>query len=405
MPYMYVRQAHRIALAAVALSAAGCGDRSDAPTAPVAAPATGGAASVAATPTVWQQLASGQEHTCGLTASGQAFCWGGNRENQLGDGTGEDRVRPTAVAGGLVFRQLSAGALHTCGITTDDRLFCWGWNATGQLGDGTMTNRLVPVAVAGNRRYRSVTTGDFHTCALARADSRAFCWGWGLHGSLGTGSTDQQPTPSPVNGNRAFRQIDAGGEHTCAVTPSDQAFCWGRDLYGALGDDVTRKDQPFPTLVAGGYAFSQISAGDFNTCAVTTGQLAYCWGDGPVGDAGFAARFTPRLVGAGRVHFRRVSAGRTICGESTTGQAYCWGDAAEGSLGDVELGTSYDLGATQPVRVTGGHTFTQLSTASIHTCGKDPAGAAWCWGLNRDGELGDGTTESRAEPTRVLEPE
>lgn len=404
MAYARSFLARRLGLAGLALAAAGCGERSEAPTAPAAVPAVGGAATMAAAATVWQQLASGQEHTCGLTAAGRAFCWGGNRENQLGDGTGEDRSRPTPVAGGLVFRQLSAGALHTCGITTDDRLYCWGWNATGQLGDGTMTNRLVPVAVLGSRRYRAVTTGNFHTCALAHSDSRAFCWGWGRYGALGTG-TDREPTPAPVKGNRSFRQIDAGGDHTCAVTPSEQAFCWGWDLYGALGDDTIRRNQFLPTPVAGGHAFSQISAGDFNTCAVTTAELAYCWGDGPVGDAGTAARFTPRLVAAGRLHFRRVSAGRTICGESSTGRAYCWGDAAEGSLGDVELGTSYDSSATRPVAVTGGHTFTQLSTAEIHTCGKDPAGAAWCWGLNRDGELGDGTNESRAEPTRVLDPE
>ena len=51
----------------------------------------------------------GSAHSCGLTLEGRAYCWGDNFFGQLGDGTKTDRLRPVAVAGGLLFSSVSAG--------------------------------------------------------------------------------------------------------------------------------------------------------------------------------------------------------------------------------------------------------------------------------------------------------
>jgi len=42
-----------------------------------------------------------------------------------------------------------------------------------------------------------------------------------------------------------------------------------------------------------------------------------------------------------------------------------------------------------------------VSTGSGHTCGVTSNGTAYCWGNNRNGELGNGATISRPVPTRV----
>jgi alpha-tubulin suppressor-like RCC1 family protein len=65
----------------------------------------------------------------------------------IGDGTGDSRSVPTAVAGGRFFKQLTAGQ-HTCGKTSDSVGYCWGWNGSGQLGDGTTIAKSTPTAVA-----------------------------------------------------------------------------------------------------------------------------------------------------------------------------------------------------------------------------------------------------------------
>jgi alpha-tubulin suppressor-like RCC1 family protein len=96
----------------------------------------------------FQALSAGDYHTCGLTTSGAAYCWGLNVSGQLGDGTTANRASPVAVSGGLVFQALRAGRYHTCGLTASGAGYCWGDNSSGQLGDGTGF-RVSPVAVVG----------------------------------------------------------------------------------------------------------------------------------------------------------------------------------------------------------------------------------------------------------------
>jgi alpha-tubulin suppressor-like RCC1 family protein len=88
-------------------------------------------------------------HTCGLTATGQPYCWGDNRYGQIGDGTTESRLTPTVVPlpAGVSFASLVTGSFHTCATSTAGTPYCWGANVFGQLGDGTATNRWTPTAV------------------------------------------------------------------------------------------------------------------------------------------------------------------------------------------------------------------------------------------------------------------
>ena len=94
-------------------------------------------------------LATGENHTCGLTSSGAAYCWGANSSGQLGNGSITNTSTPIAVSGGLSFGALAAGGSVTCGLTSAAAVYCWGLNNFGQLGDGTTTNSSVPVPVAG----------------------------------------------------------------------------------------------------------------------------------------------------------------------------------------------------------------------------------------------------------------
>ncbi|MFL5495476.1 MAG: RCC1 domain-containing protein [Gemmatimonadales bacterium] len=252
---------------------------------------------------------SSNEHTCGVTTDDRAYCWGGNGSAQLGDGTTTDRPSPVAVAGGLKFRQVSAGGTfsggkigsgsdfaHTCGVTTSDRAYCWGDNVFGELGAGiTEGGSLTPVAVAGGLSFRLVSAGGRHTCGVTTANL-AYCWGANSFGQLGDG-TNHGPErcfgnycssrPVAVAGARRFDRVSAGGAHTCAVTPFDRAFCWGANARGQLGDGTITTDRPTPVRVVGGLLFTQVNAGKFrHTCGVTIDKHAYCWGQNDLGELG-----------------------------------------------------------------------------------------------------------------------
>jgi alpha-tubulin suppressor-like RCC1 family protein len=199
----------------------------------------------------YRLVTAGQHHTCGVTTSDEAFCWGWNRYGQIGDSlTGAPRLTPSRVAGGRRFRQVDAGGLNTCGVTTTNRAFCWGNGAVGQTGDGTKSNRLWPkVAVAGGLSFGRVSAGGFHVCGET-TNNRTYCWGWNLEGAVGDGTNTMRLAPVAVAGGHVFNQVSAGRTHTCGKTAAGVAYCWGENLEGQLGDG-TQGQRLTPVPVVG----------------------------------------------------------------------------------------------------------------------------------------------------------
>ena len=85
--------------------------------------------------------------TCGLFTNGTRFCWGINRNGQLGLGGTTERHAPIRNTAETAWSLVSVGDRHTCGIRTSGLLQCWGANADGQLGLGTNTDRDRPTTV------------------------------------------------------------------------------------------------------------------------------------------------------------------------------------------------------------------------------------------------------------------
>ena len=268
---------------------------------------------------LFTQIASGSEYTCGLARTRRAYCWGANYIGQLGNNSSGRRANwlvPTAVAGELIFTRIVPGDDHTCGLTGAGRAYCWGRNTEGELGDGTKTDRLVPTAVAGGRTFALITAGYDHTCGLTSAGI-GYCWGRNTHGEIGDSTTIGRVTPTAVAGGRIFTQIAGGGAHTCGLTSSGHAYCWGFNYDGRVGDSTQNNIRLAPTPVAGRLTFTQIVTGSDQTCGLTKAGAAYCWGsiaDDQLGDGGKpratrATRLVPTAI-AGGLRFRSLSAGK-----------------------------------------------------------------------------------------------
>jgi alpha-tubulin suppressor-like RCC1 family protein len=198
----------------------------------------------------FRQVSAGAFHTCGVTTLDKAFCWGYNRYGQLGDGSTVIRSStPSPVVGTRRFRQVDVGLYHTCGVTTSDRAFCWGYGRNGQMGDGNTTVSSSPKAVAGGFSFERVTTGAYFTCGETTLN-RAYCWGSNVAGQLGDGTTLTRLTPVAVAGGRFYNQVSAGASHTCGKTGAAVGYCWGENADGQLGDGTTT-DRHRPVAVAG----------------------------------------------------------------------------------------------------------------------------------------------------------
>lgn len=363
-----------------------------------------GAEGAAASGHRYVRISASGDHTCALTSLGKAYCWGNNYSGQLGDGTtnASNQNGPQAVIGGRRFSSISAGEGHTCALTASGRAYCWGTNYDGQLGDGTTSPSFQngPQAVIGGHRFASISAGDFFTCALTPR-GKAYCWGTNEGGHLGDGTTNDsnQNGPQAVIGSFAFARISAGDDHTCAITARGTAHCWGVNSWGELGDGTTvGSDVNGPQAVIGGLIFASISVsrdgGDAHTCALTALGNAHCWGrnnSGQLGDGttNDSNQSGPQAVIGART-FVSIRAGEDFtCALTARGKAYCWGDNAFAQLGD---GTFADSGVNGPQAVIGGRTFGSISAGDDHTCALTRRGVAYCWGYNLFGQLGDGTT-------------
>jgi alpha-tubulin suppressor-like RCC1 family protein len=362
------------------------------------------------------QVVGGVGHTCIRTDAGLAYCWGANAEGQVGDGSTTARTTPTAVATRLVFTALTAGGdgSSTCGLVAGDLAYCWGRDVgfgEGIFQPGPPPFFTTPTAVGGSVAFTEISTAGVVACGLS-IEGAAYCWGDRAYGEVGDSSfyPPQAENPTTVSGGRRFVQISAGDLHACAVTSDGQAYCWGAAGSGQLGDSAaffvngwpSPTNTPWPLPVTGGIAFASVVASAFHTCGLTTAGVAFCWGDNSNFELGLGPGHGgswPRpMAVAGGLTFAELVASpdQHTCGVTVNGAAYCWGLNSDGQLGD---GTTTNRDA--PVPVVGGLVFARIAVGDFFTCGVTAAGAAYCWGRNDWSQLGDGTTNSSSVPVRV----
>ncbi len=201
-------------------------------------------------------------------------------------------------------------------------------------------------------KFKEIVAGGYHTCGIL-SNGSVMCWGDNTYGSLGDNTTTQKSNPTMVYGNHLFSKITLGIEFTCGLLHNGSALCWGKNDVNQLGDNTTT-NKHIPTYVYGNYNFSYIySLGEFND------QYA--------------------------------------CGLLHNGSALCWGDGTRYAIGNNDNSLE-----PIPTPVYGNYSFKSLSKGEgEHTCGILHNGSALCWGQNGNGRLGDNTTTYKAIPNFV----
>ncbi|MCH9662060.1 MAG: hypothetical protein K0U66_00190 [Gammaproteobacteria bacterium] len=258
--------------------------------------------------------------------------------------------------------------------------------------------------------FTQIQAGDDHTCALT-SSGRIYCWGRHHKGQLGLGQTDTAAdpdtdpddilTPRQTGTSDAWSALSSGFDHTCAITSTGELHCWGNNGDGQLGIDNTT-DQNTPTRVGTATNWSAVAAGDKHTCAINTDGALYCWGennDGKLGqaDTDTESFATPQRVGTATNWLNVIAGEDHSCATTTVDMKMFCW--GKNNDGELGLGNTDDQNTPQELaNLTG---WSELSAGFEHTCASQTAGRLYCWGENNDYELGIDNTDNQEAAVQV----
>lgn len=329
--------------------------------------------------------------TCAARSDGTGWCWGDNQNRQVGDNTTTNRTTPTRVGALTNITHVATSSRTGYALDANGTMWAWGLNDAGQLGDGTQTDRGDPRAVPGVASVVEIDAGRGHACART-ATGDVYCWGDNSDQQTGDRMPGQDRS-TPFRAITNATQITAGGRHTCARLATGEATCWGDNAKGEMGRGATSGDEP-PTVIPS-FPVAEIAAGGRHTCARKADGTVWCFGDnryGQVGVTGATEIPTPVQVPGIDDATQLMLGGRRSCARRATGAIWCWGERLFGNPGTGQS----SVGNESP------HAIPELAGAGLvvssayHVCGVTAAGALVCAGRDDEGQLGDGTSSSRA---------
>jgi alpha-tubulin suppressor-like RCC1 family protein len=233
-------------------------------------------------------------------------------------------------------------------------------------------------------------------CAL-RVDGTVWCWGTNGLGELGPGIgiSQKSATPVQVTGLSNVYLLAAGPTHVCASRNNGSSYtellCWGSNSHGQLGNGTT-DDSATPVYVYGTpspSAHRMLAAGNETSYAVLSIGYVEAWGANQYGQLGDGTTTDqPRPNPLANLHqaAMSVSAGSAFaCALVSTGEVLCWGHNLAGQLGDGTTTNRLD-----PTLVLG-LTATQIASTQLSSCALTTSGGTVCWGAN---PLGDGSNDN-----------
>ncbi len=332
-------------------------------------------------------VSAGVDHACALSTSGGVKCWGDNYRGKLGDNSQNSHLLPESVLGltSGVSLLATGGSVrwHNCVALAAGGVQCWGFNGAGEIGDNSKTDRWAPVAVLGlTDQVTALSVSQYQSCALT-ASGGVKCWG-----AMGA-----QSSIVPVDVMNGATAIAAGSSAACALTTAGGVQCWGENISGQLGDNTTITRSVPADVVGLTTGVTAIAASNdvADFCAVTAAGGLKCWGSSSSVITALSNRSLKPIdvLPAGSSVAAAAIGGSGVCILTSSGALKCWGKNGAGEIGDgttVSRATPVDvLGLTSGV--------SSFALGPIHACAVTADGGVLCWG---------GTSDPQTRPSQIL---
>jgi prepilin-type N-terminal cleavage/methylation domain-containing protein len=290
-------------------------------------------------------------------------------------------------------------------------------NSQTQPTEGTCPGHSVPGGGGAIAHSYTLSVNNYFGCALYTAG--LYCWGHGLEGKLGDGSTSNNTIPGPVTttgvlAGKTIQKISAGSDNACVVTTEQKLYCWGDNAQRVLANGTTTDSSIPVALEAGalvGKSVTDVAVGPSFSCAVADGAV-YCWGYNGYGNIGIGNTTSPQSVPVA-VSTVGVLSGKTItqvvasklnghvCALASDSTIACWGTGGSGQLGNNATSQQTLPVLVDQTGVLAGKTATQIVAGGNHTCALDSTGKMYCWGAGAQGQLGNGAGVQSSVPVAV----
>ena len=382
----------------------------------------------------------GRSSSAAITTNGRVFNWGSNSHGILGDGTQSSSIVPKEPL--FVYVEVEQiDIYHYDDSITEFLPILDGYTFNGWHSDAGLTNAYTFTTMPAEditiyakwsiNQYEityydvlevvvDIQTGSYHTIALT-SDGRIFTWGFNNHGQLGNGFTGSSTTPIDITANfnlaigETIITIGAGGEHSVLLTSLGRVFVWGRNDSGLLGDG-TWQDILLPKDITDRITLSvdenivDIYTAYTHTFVLTSDGNLIAWGGNSNGQLGLGTTSTvliptmlsPITLEVGETVESLYMMGYHCMLLTSLGNVYAWGDNDLGQLGDgtttdqllpINITTSFALATNEAI------TYIELGINSSFAL--TSMNRVFSWGSNLYGQLGDGTTIDKIDPTDI----
>jgi alpha-tubulin suppressor-like RCC1 family protein len=221
-------------------------------------------------------------------------------------------------------------------------------------------------------------------CALRRSGKVA-CWGT-FYGKMNRAGQEwsQKPVELPFDDVATIAASPQGV--TCAARRGGIITCWGERSGNAekRSSDGIKWLEDVAHIDAVALSLSHTDLWSTNGCALERSSHVWCFNldSNHPQQGGARVAGVSDAIGIGASYLLDKYA----CALLRDGRVLCWGENRYGQLGD---GTTNDR--VLPGAVSGLTDAISLSVADDHACAETRAGKVMCWGSNSDGQIGDGT--------------